>query len=79
MATPIPRGRRGNPIAKVGNYAMDVDSAGMDPEMQSQMFGQKMDKTESAYVAQAKNKATATEAVRRARRANKQAPLPPED
>jgi hypothetical protein len=37
-----------------------------------------LDKTESDYVAQAKNKATAKVAVQRARKANKQPP-PPED
>lgn len=67
--------KRGNPVAKVGNYAQEVDSVGMDSGMKAQMFGSKMDKTESKYVSGAKNKSTATEAVRRARKANKQRPL----
>lgn len=72
--------KRKNPTAKVGNYATtDVDSTGMDPDMQAQMYGTKMDKTESSYVSGAQNKKTATEAVRRARRANKQPPLAPQD
>lgn len=72
MASP-----RKNPVARVGNYAAPVDSQGMDQSdpMFGELFGTKMDKTESSYVSGAKNKSSATEAVRRARRANKQPPL----
>jgi len=66
---------RKNPVARVGNYAQEVDPATLDPEMSSMMFGKKMDKTESAYVKGKKNSPTAIEAVRRARKANKAAPL----
>lgn len=69
---------RKNPVAKVGNYAStDVDSTGMDPEMQAQMYGTKMDKTESAYV-KGTGRPSSVEAVKRARKANKQPPLSPE-
>jgi hypothetical protein len=66
-------------VARVGNYAQEVDSTGMDDSMKAQMFGTKMDKTESSYLKGAKNKVSATEAVRRARKANKQPPLRPEE
>jgi hypothetical protein len=70
--------RKNVSIARVGNYAAPVDSTD-DPALNTTLFGgtpKPMDKTESDYVGQAKNKATATEAVRRARKANKVAPLP---
>lgn len=67
--------KRSNPIARVGNYAAPVDTAGMDQSMISMMTGTKMSKTEASYLKGAKNKASATEAIRRARRANKQPPL----
>lgn len=66
---------RKNPVAKVGNYAQEVDSVGVDPEMKSLMFGTKMDKTESDYVKGRSNAPSAMEAVRRARRANKKPPV----
>jgi len=58
--------------ARVGNYRADVDPTG-EPEMDRFLAGPppKMNKVESAYVAGAKNKDSATEAVRRARRANR--------
>ena len=59
---------RRNPIARVGNYSAPIDTDGMDPEMKSTMTGTPADSTEKAYVAGSKNKATATEAVRRARK-----------
>jgi hypothetical protein len=68
---------RRNPIARVGNYSAPVESTG-DAAMDETLFGgipKPMDKTERAYVSGAKNKDTATEAVRRARKANKAAPL----
>lgn len=71
---------RQSPIARVGNYAAPVESTG-DDSMDNTLFGKRpkaYDKTERNYVAGAKNKDTAKEAVRRARKANKQAP-PPED
>ena len=71
---------RKNPVAKVGNYASaDVDSAGMDPNMQELMYGKPMDATEKAYVKGVGNRPSARQAVARARKANKQPPLPPED
>lgn len=66
---------RKNPIARVGNYSAPIDTQGMDSAMKDMMTGTPMDKTEKAYVAGAKNKDTATEAVRRARKANKAKPL----
>jgi len=70
--------RRNIAVARAGNYSAPVDTAGMDADMQQSLQPTKstpMDKTESSYVGQAKNKASATEAVKRARRANKQAPV----
>ena len=29
--------KRGNPVAQAGNYAAEVDTAGMDPEMKRTM------------------------------------------
>lgn len=63
------------PTFRIGNYAAPVDTAGMDQSMIDLGTGTKMNKTESSYVAGAKNKNTATEAVRRARRANRQPPI----
>ena len=68
---------RGNPIARVGNYSAPVESTG-DAAMDETLFSKpakRMDKTERSYVAGSKNKDSATEAVRRARKANKAAPL----
>jgi hypothetical protein len=68
---------RGNPIAKAAGYAAPYDSGGVDDDMKKTLSpGPKMDKTESDYVAQAKNKTTAKVAVQRARKANKQQPAP---
>jgi hypothetical protein len=73
--------RKNIAIARAGNYTAPVDTSGMDPDMKTSLTQGKskpMDQTESTYVAGAKNKDSATEAVRRARRANKAAPLPGE-
>ncbi len=67
--------KRGNPVARVGNYAQEVDSTGIDPEMKQVMFGTPMDPTESAYVQGTGNRPSAIQAVKRARKANKQPPL----
>lgn len=67
--------KRGNPVARIGNYAQEVDSTNVDPAMKEMMFGTKMNKTEKAYVKGARGRASAVEAVRRARRANKQPPV----
>lgn len=65
------------PTARVGNYAAPVDSQGMDQNdpMFGELFGSPMNKVESDYMKGASNKASAKEAVKRARRANKQPPL----
>jgi hypothetical protein len=73
--------RKNIALARAGNYIAPVDTVGMDDAMKLTLGGGKsapMDKTESAYVGQAKNKASATQAVRNARKANKAAPLPGE-
>lgn len=69
--------KRGNPIARAGNYAQEVDSTAMDPEMKASLMGTKMSKTEESYLKGRSGRAreTATEAIRRARKANKQKPL----
>ena len=72
--------KRGNPVARAGNYAQEVDTEGMDPEMMETLGlrrpkGTKMNKTESDYVKSAGGRSSATEAVRRARKANKQPSL----
>ena len=69
--------KRGNPTARVGNYAQKVDTLGMDPEMKEQMLGTKMDKTEKNYAKG--GSPNAREAIKRARKANKQPPLRPEE
>ena len=67
--------KRGNPVARVGGYAQEVDSTGVDPSMQSTLYGTKMDKTEKDYVSGTGGRPSAMEAVRRARKANKQPPV----
>lgn len=69
--------KRGNPTGRIGNYAARVDESGMDPEMKGMMFGTKMTKLESDYV-KGTGRASSVEAVKRARKANKQRPLRPE-
>ena len=67
------------PTARAGNYVAPVDTVGMDPAMKATLGltkTEKMDKTESAYVKGRGGAASAIEAVRRARRANKRPPLP---
>lgn len=66
--------RRNIAIGRAGNYSAPVDTAGMDPEMKDTLGSPKpkrMNKVEGAFMAGAKNKSTAAEAIRRARRANK--------
>ncbi len=68
--------KRGNPtIARVGNYAAPVEAVGIDPEMKATLFGTAMNKTEKGYVKSRGGAVSAMEAVRRARRANKQPPV----
>lgn len=67
--------KRGNPIARVGNYAAPIDTAGIDESMKNLMLGTDMDKVEKAYVEGKGNSPSSIEAVRRARRANKRPPL----
>jgi hypothetical protein len=47
----------------------------MDESMKALGLGKPMDKVESDYVAQSKDKSSATEAVRRSRKANRMPPL----
>lgn len=68
--------KRGNP-AHIGNYMQRVDPAAMDDSMQDMMFGTKMNKTEKSYV-KGTGRSSSVEAVRRARKANKQPRLRPE-
>ena len=51
-----------------------IDTTGMDPADIAQLIGTKATKLESDYIKGTK-RASAVEAVRRARRANKQPPL----
>ena len=69
--------RRNIGLARVGNYSAPVESTG-DAAMDKTLFGKtrKMDKTEDAYVAGAKNRESAKAAVQKARKANKQLPAP---
>lgn len=67
-------GRRNIAVGRAGNYSAPVDTSGMDPEMKATLGPPKpvkMNKVENAFMTGAKNKDTAAEAVRRARRANK--------
>lgn len=66
--------KRKYPTGKVGNYAAPVDTTGMDPDMIADLTGTKMTKIESAYV-KGTGRPSAIEAVKRARRANRQPPL----
>lgn len=68
--------KRGNPVARAGNYVQEVDASGMDPEMKEtlglrapRLTG--MNKTESNYVKGRGGASSAEEAVRRARKTNK--------
>jgi len=67
--------KRRNPLARAGNYAQEVDSTGLDPEMKNSLFGAKslgkMTKVERDYVKDKSGSASSVEAVRRARKANK--------
>lgn len=67
--------RRNVAIARVGNYSAPVDTEGLDPAMQETINPVAkptgMNKVEKNYLAGAKNKSTAAEAIRRTRRANK--------
>jgi len=60
------------PVAKVGNYATNVDTAGMDEEMQAMMIGTAPDKEEAAYLKGTGGRKSAITAIKRTRRANKQ-------
>jgi uncharacterized protein YqfA (UPF0365 family) len=65
MASP-----RRNPVGRAGNYAQEIDTTGIDPEMKETLgLGIKMNKIESDYV-KGTGRATAIDAVRRARKAN---------
>jgi len=64
-------------IGRVGGYAAPVDTVGMDEDMKAQMTGTPMNKTEAAYVSGTK-RPSAVEAVKRARKANKQPLLKPQ-
>ena len=59
---------------RAGNYAAPIDTAGMDPEMITELTGTKATKVESDYL-RGTNRPSAIEAVKRARRANRQPPL----
>lgn len=67
--------RRGNPAAQVGNYMQEVDSTGVDDSMKETLFGTPTSKTEKAYLKHRGGAGSAKEAIRRARRANKQPPV----
>ncbi len=67
------------PTARAGSYIAPVDTAGMDEDLKASLTGTPMDKTESTYVKSRGGAASAKEAVRRARRANKQPPLREEE
>lgn len=67
--------QRRAPVARVGNYAAEVDSFGLDPELKATLLGTPMDKTESAYVASKGGSESSREAVRRARKANRKPPV----
>lgn len=73
MARPAPkrRGVRG----QVGNYVADIDTVGMSDEDKALFTGTKANKVESDYIKGTGGRASAIEAVRRARKANKQPPL----
>jgi hypothetical protein len=61
----------------VGGFAAPIDTTNMDEETKRVFQRPKnMNKTERDFVAGSKDKKSATEAVRRARTANKQPPIP---
>jgi len=69
---------RKSPIARVGNYSAPAEKTGdeaMDETLGFRGKAKGMDKTEKAYVAGRGGAASATEAVRKARKANKKPPL----
>ena len=63
-------------MGRAGNYVAPIDTAGMDPEMIAELTGTKANKVESSYISGTR-RPSATEAVKRARRANRQPPLRP--
>jgi hypothetical protein len=65
---------RRSAVAKVGNYSADIDTTGMSDEDKTFFTGTKANKIESDYI-KGTGRASAVEAVKRARRANKQPPL----
>lgn len=68
--------KRKNPVFRIGNYAAPVDTAGMDDVMKNTGLGPgtPMNKVETDFVRGSKDKASATEAVRRSRKANRMPP-----
>lgn len=62
------------PMGRAGGHAALIDTTGMPPEMIIDLTGTKMNKLESDFV-KGTGRASSVEAVRRARRANKQPPL----
>lgn len=62
------------PIARTGNYAAPIDTTGMSDEDKVFFTGTKATKLERSYV-KGTGRASSVEAVRRARKANKQPPL----
>lgn len=64
-------------VAKVGNYAAEIDTTGMSDENKAFFTGTKLTKLERDYV-KGTGRKSALEAVKRARKANKQ-PLLKED
>lgn len=64
------------PTGRVGNYSAPVDTAGMDPSMQAMMTGKRKGQTGDSATDKAEKAFTGSaEAVRRARKANRQPPL----
>lgn len=73
MARPAIKSR---PVtARAGNYVSPIDTTGMDTEMLATLTGTKPNKVESDYIKGTGGRPSAIEAVRRARRANRQPPL----
>ena len=72
MGRPAPK-RRGT-VARVGNYAADIDTTGMSDDDKAFFTGTPMNKIESDYV-KGTGRASSIEAVKRVRKANKQPPL----
>lgn len=66
--------KRRNPTIKAGNYATEGDTTGMDEAMKATLTGTPMTKVEEDYV-KGTGRESAKEAVRRARKANKQPPV----